>query len=106
MTFKKPGGWTDSTRRDRLPVDWPALRKFVFARDGKICHLCGQDGADRVDHIKAGDNHDPSNLAPVHDRAAPHCHRFKSSAEGHQAQRRIRAMGKMPKEAHPGLKGA
>lgn len=103
MTPKKPGGWTNSTRKGRLPVDWPQLRKIVFARDGKICHLCGQDGADRVDHIVPGDNHDPLNLAPVHDFAPPHCHRRKSSLEGHAAQARIRALGKMPKEAHPGL---
>lgn len=100
---KPTGGWAGSTRKERLPVDWAQLRKLVFARDGKICYLCGGDGADRVDHKVPGDNHDPVNLAPVHDRAPPHCHRKKSSAEGHAAQRRKRALGKMPIEAHPGL---
>lgn len=103
MPQKKSGGWVGSTRKERLPVDWPKLRKEVFTRDGKICHICGGPGADRVDHIVPGDNHDPSNLAPVHDYAPPHCHRKKSSREGHAAQAKIRATGRMPKEAHPGL---
>lgn len=74
-----------------------------MARDAGVCHVCGLDGADQVDHIVAGDNHDVSNLAPCHTDVVPFCHRYKSSAEGHAAQRKIRALGKMPVEAHPGL---
>lgn len=103
MGKKKSGGWVGSTRKERLPIDWPELRRLVKARDGGICHLCGQPGADRVDHVVPGDDHSLANLAEVHDYAPPHCHRFKSSDEGHQAQARIRAMGRMPTERHPGL---
>lgn len=106
MPQKKSGGWVGSTRKEQLPADWPSLRKEVFARDGKICHICGGDGADRVDHIVPGNNHAPENLAPVHDFAPPHCHRKKSSKEGHAAMARIRALGKMPIEQHPGFRSA
>ena len=58
----------------------------MLKRDKGICHLCGEPGADTVDHIKQGDDHGLDNLAPVHDRIAPHCHRAKSSAEGHAAK--------------------
>lgn len=76
-----------STRKERLPRDWNTRRLIVLRRDGGTCHLCGQPGADTVDHIQAGDNHELTNLAPVHDRTPPHCHRFKTAAEGNTAQR-------------------
>lgn len=78
--------WQGSTRKQRLPKDWPTRRLIVLRRDKGICHLCGQPGADTVDHIQPGDNHELTNLAPVHDRVPPHCHRYKSSAEGNQTQ--------------------
>jgi 5-methylcytosine-specific restriction protein A len=56
-------------------------------RDKGICYICGGDGADRVDHIVAGDDHSLTNLAAVHDATPPHCHRAKSSAEGIDAQK-------------------
>lgn len=37
----------------------------------RVCHLCGHDGADGVDHVVplvAGGTEDPSNLAPAHDQ--------------------------------------
>jgi 5-methylcytosine-specific restriction protein A len=55
-------------------------------RDKGICYLCGGENADTVDHIKAGDDHSLTNLAAVHDRVYPHCHRAKSSKEGHEAK--------------------
>ena len=78
--------WAGSTRKQRLPPDWATRRLIVLKRDNGVCHLCGGDGADTVDHVTQGDNHSLTNLAPVHDRTPPHCHRFKSSTEGHQAQ--------------------
>ncbi len=83
----KPKPWTGSTRKARLPRDWQARRIIVLRRDLGVCYLCGEPGADTVDHIKQGDNHDLSNLAPVHDRTPPYCHRYKSSAEGTAALR-------------------
>lgn len=75
-----------STRKERLPRDWSTRRLIVLKRDKGICHLCGEPGADTVDHIEQGDNHDLTNLAAVHDRVPPHCHRQKTAAEGHRAQ--------------------
>lgn len=98
--------WEGSTRRHRLPPDWPARRRDAFRRHNGRCHLCGQPGADTIDHIRRGDDHAPSNLAPVHERNPPHCHRAKSSREGGQAageHRRTRAaLRKRPPEPHPG----
>ena len=78
--------WQGSKRRSRLPPDWATRRLIVFKRDGGICYLCGEPGADTIDHIKQGDDHSLENLAPVHDRLPPHCHRYKSSTEGHLAK--------------------
>jgi len=78
--------WQGSTRRERLPSDWGTRRLIVLRRDKGICYLCGGSGADTVDHIVPGDDHSLTNLAAVHDRIAPHCHRAKSSKEGQQAQ--------------------
>lgn len=98
------GGWDGSTRKSRLPPNWPALRRFVMERDGAICHICRGPGADRVDHVVQGDDHSPENLAPVHDEVYPHCHRFKSSQEGNDARRVKRQAAKYPRERHPGLR--
>jgi 5-methylcytosine-specific restriction protein A len=62
----------------------------VLRRDKGICYLCGEAGADTVDHIVAGDDHSLPNLASVHDRIPPHCHRLKSSNEGNEAKKNNR----------------
>lgn len=97
-----PGHWQGSTRSARLPSDWPARKRAVRERDRGICWICGQPGADYVDHKNPGDDHSLENLAEVHDKAWPHCHRYKSSAEGNRA--RVRLSNKRPPETHPGLR--
>ena len=82
----QPKAWVGSTRGARLPPDWQTRRRIVLQRDKAICHLCGKGGADGVDHVIAGDDHSLDNLKPVHDKVPPNCHKFKSSAEGHQAK--------------------
>lgn len=78
--------WYGSTRTSRLPKDWATRRLIVMRRDQGICHICRQPGADTIDHITQGDDHTLENLAPIHDRVAPHCHRYKSSKEGNEAK--------------------
>lgn len=75
-----------STRKERLPRDWSTRRQVVLRRDKAICYLCGEGGADTVDHVIAGDDHALENLKAVHDRVAPHCHRYKTSNDAHQAK--------------------
>lgn len=82
--------WAGSTRKERLPSDWRTRCLIVMKRDKGICHICGGPGGDTIDHIEQGDDHSLDNLAPVHDRTEPHCHRYKSSAEGHAAKRAMR----------------
>lgn len=93
--------WRNSTRRARLPANWDSeLRPAVFARDGTICHWCGQPGADEIDHIIPGDDHSLDNLGPIHGwRTQQRCHVHKSAAEG--AVRRPRL--NRPEERHPAL---
>ena len=79
--------WAGSTRSERLPKDWNTRRLIVLKRDKGICYLCNATGADTIDHVVPGDNHDLSNLKAVHDSTPPHCHRQKSSQEGHDALR-------------------
>jgi 5-methylcytosine-specific restriction protein A len=78
-----------SKRAERLPDNWATLRKIVFKRDNYTCYICGSNDlpADTIDHIVAGDDHSLSNLAPVHDKNAPHCHRYKTSQEGVNARK-------------------
>ena len=94
--------WQGSDRRDRLPPDWAAIRRRVFARYGHICHVCGQAGADGVDHVQAGDNNALANLRPIHHNQPPYCHRAKSAQEGVSARARLRLARYRPRERHPG----
>ncbi|OPC84232.1 hypothetical protein B4N89_27825 [Embleya scabrispora] len=96
-----PGAWVGSNRRNRLPTDWAARCAAVYARDGHTCHVCGRDGADQIDHIRPGDDHSLTNLAPIHDDP---CHRAKSSREGIRAAAARRALGRHPEEPHPGIR--
>lgn len=72
-----PSGW-------QKPPGWERIRQAVLERDDYRCHRCGEPGADTVDHITPqhqGGTDAMSNLAAVHDRVAPHCHRTKTNQE-------------------------
>lgn len=97
------GQWEGSTRRSRLPADWPKRRNQVLKRDGRICHVCRGPGADGVDHLTPGDDHGLDNLAAIHHNVWPHCHRTKSSSEGGLAAQAKRIPRSRPAEKHPGL---
>lgn len=97
------GNWEGSTRRSRLPADWPKRRNQVLKRDNRICHVCRGPGADGVDHLVPGDDHSLDNLAAIHHNVEPHCHRTKSSREGGQAARLKKIPRRRPSERHPGL---
>lgn len=98
--------WENSTRRQRLPRNWPSIRQQVFRRDRDLCQvrledtgtICG-DPATEVDHIVAGDNHDLSNLQAI----CTWHHRRKSSAEGAAARPKFESRFRKP-EAHPGAR--
>ena len=95
--------WEGSTRKLRLPRDWHRRRASVLRRDKRICHVCKEPGADQVDHVRPGDNHDEANLAAIHKG----CHATKSSGEGGAASAAARArraaLRWRPAEPHPGL---
>ncbi|MEO3856222.1 hypothetical protein [Acrocarpospora sp. B8E8] len=97
------GRWQGSQRASRLPPDWPKIRNRILRRDGRICHVCGQSGADGVDHVIAGDDHSEANLKAIHDRVEPYCHRVKSAREGGQASQAKRIPRARPAERHPGM---
>lgn len=95
-------GWEGSTRKERLPRDWPDIRRKVLARDRARCQhrkhedgpICGKIG-NQVDHIKRGDDHSMSNLQVL---CAEH-HATKSAREGGQSYTPLRR----PPEQHPAL---
>jgi 5-methylcytosine-specific restriction endonuclease McrA len=87
--------WANSTRKQRLPKNWLTLRRSILERDDHVCHVCHRTGASQVDHVIAGDNHDESNLAAIHEIP---CHRDKTIRE-REAKRVTR---KRPPERHPG----
>jgi 5-methylcytosine-specific restriction protein A len=80
----RPPRWATSTRTERLPKDWAKRRLRILKRDNWTCYICGRPGADQVDHIQRGDNHDDTNLAAIHKDP---CHRLKTDREGKEAQR-------------------
>lgn len=86
-------------RTTPLPSNWKRVRVRVLRRDDGICHVCNGLGADAVDHIVPafrGGTDDESNLAPIHDRVPPHCHRTKTAREANPPRRRLAAI-------HPGV---
>lgn len=97
--------WKGSTRRDRLPVDWPAIRQRILTRDGHRCtwvvsgQRCTAQATD-VDHRINNDDDRDSNLRSL---CAPH-HRVKTAAEGNAARAKLRAARYRKPEPHPGRK--
>ena len=52
------------------------LRKKVFLTYGDICWLCGQEGADTIDHlvmVSHGGSNSIENLRPAHGRKSAFC---------------------------------
>ena len=97
-------GWVGSTRRRRLPPDWPAIRSRVLKRDGHACRwvldggrLCGAPASD-VDHVRRGDDHRDENLRSL----CTYHHRRKTGQEGNAARVK-RPTIRRPAERHPGL---
>lgn len=79
----------EGTRWDR-PKNWERLRQIVMLRDKTICHICGEPGSDQIDHItplSMGGSNLPYNLAPIHSRVAPHCHRKKTAEQANELKK-------------------
>lgn len=97
------GGWQRPHNPRCSTKEWAATRQRILARDHGMCHICGQPGADEVDHVipvYAGGSDDDTNLAPAH---AHPCHARKSALEG-VAARAARGRQARAPEAHPGLR--
>jgi len=93
--------WDTSTRRDRLPTNWPTLVAKVKRRAKGRCeathHAPGCTGRGRdVDHITQGDNHGLTNLQYL---SGP-CHERKTRLDNGYA-----AVVRRPTEHHPGRRG-
>lgn len=87
--------WTGSTRRSRLPKDWPRRVRLVLQRDPTCklhyAHICTTNSTE-VDHIIAGDDH---RLAALQGVCHP-CHQRKTNTE--------RPSIKRAPAPHPGLR--
>jgi 5-methylcytosine-specific restriction endonuclease McrA len=97
--------WEGSTRRARLPKDWPRIRARIIRRDGGVCvarysdgRRCELPGTD-VDHIVPGDDHRDENLQLL----CPWHHRHKSGSEGGTAAALARVRTQRPRPTHPAL---
>lgn len=103
--------WAGSTRKARLPADWPARRLAALKRDNYECQwrvltpeggkvLCGEPATD-ADHRIPGDDHSLENLQSL---CGVH-HGRKSGGEGGRAaaQRRaeVRQRFRRAPEVHP-----
>lgn len=97
--------WQGSTRRARLPKDWPRIRRRIIRRDKGACVAtysdgtqCGMPGTD-VDHIVPGDDHRDENLQLL----CTWHHARKSAHEGGTAAALTRVHTDRPKPTHPAL---
>lgn len=92
--------WQGSTRRARLPSDWPKRVAAVKRRARGRCedkhHADGCDGIGReCDHVQQGDDHSLNNLQWL----SSACHARKTRLDnGYVAALRV------PAERHPGAK--
>ena len=89
------------TGRPRPPTIPAALRRWVLKRDNHRCYVCGQPGADQVDHKTPrhlGGTDDADNLGAIHARP---CHLDKTLAEA-TAARQLPPRHRPP-ETHPGV---
>ncbi|MFF3312448.1 HNH endonuclease [Streptomyces sp. NPDC002952] len=97
--------WEGSTRRARLPKDWPRTRRRILRRDGYECQTRFSDGrlcglpANQVDHIEPGNDHRDANLQAL----CTWCHTHKSSSEGGTAAAHTRVRTHKPAPIHPAL---
>lgn len=97
--------WQGSTRRARLPKDWPRIRRRIIRRDKGVCVATYSDGTQcglpgtEVDHIVPGDDHTATNLRLL---CSWH-HRHKSSSEGGSAAALTRVRTARPTTTHPAL---
>ena len=66
------------TRRSNTRQIRERNKRILAASD--ICHICGEPGADAIDHViplaRGGTNH-PSNLRPAHHNTGDRCNRIK-----------------------------
>ena len=106
------GQWRGSTRRQRLPPDWPAICQTVRDTYGDSCYICEHAHVRDVDHVHRGDDHSLANLRPIcgarcQQCKAEHrtpCHTAKSSREGGQAAQAARPKRARAPEPHPGMR--
>jgi 5-methylcytosine-specific restriction protein A len=106
------GQWRGSTRRDRLPADWPQRCAAVRELYGTACYICSHGGASDTDHVQRGDDHQLSNLRPVcgarcqlcRAEGRTPCHVVKSSREGGIAAQAAKPKRSRPAERHPGMR--
>ena len=95
--------WSSSTRAQRLPSNWQAIRRQILARDHHTCqahtHTPDCDGrATEVDHIAPGDDHRLENLQGL----SQPCHLAKTRAEDAARRQSARDQARRPQEDHPG----
>lgn len=65
---------THTERNGRGTATWKRIRLQVLEREGGICWLCGQPGADTVDHVVPladGGTNNPANLRAAHGARQP-----------------------------------
>lgn len=91
--------WETSDRRERLPANWPEIRRGVLKDAGWRCQIrlpgC-TSMATEVDHVRFRDETSPLQAA------CSHCHGKKSAMEGVAQRARLRAARKRPAPRHPG----
>lgn len=100
MTRRSRSNWGREQSRAK-PEFKPWQIRFVMRRDRGICHVCGGEGANQVDHViplAEGGAHHTDNGAPIHDKP---CHENKTREEAARGYARRQAQLRLPSEPHP-----
>jgi len=85
-------------RQERFPQQIaytdPAYKRYreALLRGGPECWLCGQPGADSIDHViplSSGGSNEPGNLRPAHQacNSRKHDGRYRTPDEGEEGRR-------------------
>lgn len=89
-----PEPWRDVERRRprrKGQSGWSIqkLHREIIQRYRGICHVCGKDGSDEVDHVlplSQGGTDTADNLRPIHSKP---CHAEKTLSESQKGKNRV-----------------
>jgi 5-methylcytosine-specific restriction protein A len=91
---RRPHNWNAPRNVERKHRFSMSERRAIISRDRGLCYVCGEFGADEVDHViplARGGTDSPTNLKAIHREP---CHRDKTSAEAAEGRALVRELNR------------